>query len=168
MKSVIPKSKRPLPKVKHKDLRAHPEQDHAWDRLPFVGKDHSKHASSWDLPMIGGFFGGIEAGRVVCRMYLKYLRDERDNPISLSKGRLAEMLSSLACRQPVTKEEEASVQGQRTGFLHELSYWLEAAAFKQAGCLDAIPLRTFVGMANEALQADDASFMAAIEAKGVK
>ncbi|KPB92854.1 hypothetical protein ALQ72_01112 [Pseudomonas syringae pv. maculicola] len=168
MKAVIPKSLRRVPKRKKTGLREKPEQATAWDRLPFVGRDHSKTHSSWDVPMTGGYFGGIAVGEVVFRMYLKYVRDEQGNHIALCGTHLTGMLHSLENRNPVTSEEIDSVRGQKVGFFGALSTWLEAAACKLGSSLDAIPHRSFVQSANEALQRDDASFMAAIEAAGRK
>ena len=160
MKTSIPKSKRPLPKGKPLGLRLHSEQASAWDRLPFVGKDHGKHASCWDIPMTGGFFGGIEAGKVAARLYLKYVRDERDNPVGLTSTLLSSMLTSLAAKQPSTEEEERALAGPRTGFLGELSYWLGAAAYQFGSSFDAISQQSFVEQANGHLLRDDTSFMA--------
>ncbi|MEE5083771.1 hypothetical protein V2J74_03285 [Pseudomonas alliivorans] len=163
MKAVIPKSPRRVPKRKQIGLREKPEQACAWDRLPFVGRDHSKTHSSWDVPMKGGYFGGIAAGEAVFRMYLKYVRDEQGNPLALVSTHLTGMLHSLENRNPVTDEEKASVNGQRVGFFSELSKWVEASACRLGSSLDAIPHRSFVQSANEALQRNDASLMAAID-----
>ncbi|MBX8516066.1 hypothetical protein K5D69_15330 [Pseudomonas cichorii] len=164
MKAVIPKTPRRTLKSKQIGLREKSEKNNAWDRLPFVGRDHDPHVSSWDVPMTGGYFGGIEVGKVVFRMYLKYVRDEQGNPLALFNTHLVSMLHSMDCKNPVTDEEKASVRGQRVGFLSELSVWLEAAACKLGSSLDAIPHRSFVQSANEALQRTDASLMAAINA----
>ncbi|KPW73015.1 MULTISPECIES: hypothetical protein [Pseudomonas syringae group] len=163
MKAVIPKSPRRVPKRKQIGLREKPEQASAWDRLPFVGRDHSKHHSSWDVPLSGGYFAGIDVGKLVFRMYLKYVRDEQGNPLALISTHLTGMLHSLENRNPVTKEEKDSVSGQRVGFFSELSTWVEASACRLGSSLDAIPHRSFMQSANEALQRDDASLMAAIE-----
>ncbi|MBI6848608.1 MULTISPECIES: hypothetical protein [Pseudomonas syringae group] len=164
MKAVIPKSPRRIPKRKQIGLREKPEQATAWDRLPFVGRDHSKHHSNWDVPMKGGYFAGIDAGKLVFRMYLKYVRDEQGNPLAMCGPNLSGMLHSIEHRNPVTDEEKASVSGQRVGFFSELSKWVVASACRLGSSLDAIPHRSFVQSVNEALQRDDASFMAAIEA----
>ncbi|MBI6845364.1 hypothetical protein YA0016_27010 [Pseudomonas syringae] len=168
MKAVIPKSPRRVPKRKQIGLREKPEQATAWDRLPFVGRDHSKHHSSWDVPLSGGYFAGIDIGKLVFRMYLKYVRDEQNNPIALCSVHLTGMLHSLENRNPVTDEEIDSVRGQKVGFFGELSTWLEASACRLGSSLDAIPHRSFVQSANEALQRDDASLMDAVEAAGRK
>ncbi|WP_395599570.1 hypothetical protein AB4P95_20200 [Pseudomonas sp. A1437] len=164
----IPKSKRPLPKSKRIGLRIHADQDKAWDRLPFVGKDHGKHCSCWDVPMTGGFHGGIEVGRAMGRLYLKYVRDQRDNPMGFTSSLLNSMLTSLAAKKPLTEDEASSVSGQRVGFLSELSYWLDAAALQLGSSFDAISPQKFVEQANENLLRDDASLMAAIKARTAK
>lgn len=164
MKTSILKSRRPVPKGKQIGLRSKPGKKSAWDRLPFVGKDHGRLASDWDLPMTGGYFGGIEAGKVVARLYLKYLRDERDNPCRLGSSCLQGMLIGLETKAPATKDEDASLRGQRVGFISEIAAWLEAAATRLGSGFDAIPERSFVQQANEALDQTDAVFFASIEA----
>ncbi|MBV6823850.1 hypothetical protein [Pseudomonas sp. PD9R] len=165
---AIPKSKRSLAKGKQIGLRSKPEGKLAWDRLPFVGKDHSKYASCWDVPMSGGFFGGIAVGESIARMYLKYVRTERGNPVALSSTLLSSMLASLAAKQPTTEDEEYALKGQRTGFLSELSNWIETAVDRLGSNLDAIPEQSFVQQANEHLTRTDAALMAAIESRGAK
>ena len=162
---TIPKSKRPLPKSKRVGLRSKPEGKSAWDRLPFVGKDHSKNFSSWDVPLTGGFFGGIEAGHVAGRMFLKYLRDERQNPYRLGGSSLQSVLASMDNKTPTTEEEMRSLQGQRTGFINEISYWIESAAERLGSSFDEIPMLSFVQMANENLECTDEAFHAAINSK---
>ncbi|CAM3933525.1 hypothetical protein SAMN05216475_6283 [Pseudomonas synxantha] len=165
MKTSIPKSKRPLPKSKQIGLRAKPDEKSAWERLPFVGKDHSKHFSSWDVPLTGGFFGGIEVGRVAGRMFLKYLRDERQNPCRLGSISLKSVLASMDAKVASTDEEKWSLEGHRAGFMGEISYWLESAAERLGESFDAIPMRSFVQMANEDLERTDEAFNAAINSK---
>lgn len=155
-------------KAKQIGLRAKPEGNTAWNRLPFVGKDHSARANDWDLPLTGGYLGGIEAGEFVARMYLKYLRDERESPIRLGSSRLQEMLNSLAAKQPSSKAEEDALRGQRVGFISEIGYWLEAAAERLGSSLDAIPERSFICQVNTALSKTDEALMTDIAARGVK
>lgn len=162
---TIPKSKRPLPKGKKTGLRSKDGAACAWSRLPFVGRDHSKYHSSWDVPLTGGFFGGIDAGRVAARMFMKYLRDERQNPCRLGSSSLQSVFSSMDNKNPTTEEEMRSLQGQRTGFISEIAYWLESAAERLGSSFDEIPMRSFVQMANESLECTDVAFHAAINSK---
>ncbi|AMB86671.1 hypothetical protein AWM79_15705 [Pseudomonas agarici] len=155
-------------KGKQVGLRSKPQAKSAWDRLPFAGKDHSRHFSSWDVPMTGGYFGGIEVGKIVARMYFKYLRDEESNPLKLGALHLQLLLTSLDAKVPVTEEEKASLSGQRVGFMSEVYRWLEDAVLKRGSYLDAIPERSFVKDANEHPARTDAALMAAIEARGAK
>ena len=161
---TIPKSKRPLPKSKRIGLRSKPEGKHAWDRLPFVGKDNGPE-SFWDVPMTGGYFGGIEVGRSVACMYLKYVRDHRDNQIHNASGVLRSILAAMDAKQPVTKEEVESLRGQRTGFMSEICIWVRAAAERLGSSFDAIPERLLVQQANESLERADEAFHAAINSK---
>lgn len=168
MKATIPQSKRGVPKGKQIGLRSKPDKKTSWERLPFVGKDHSPHYSSWDVPLTGGYFGGIEAGRAVARMYLKYLRDEQANPIRIGTANLQGVLSSSYAKTPTTKEEEASLTGQRVGFIHEIGTWIEAAVTRLGSGLDAIHEHSLVQQVNESLTRTDAALMAAIEAEAVQ
>lgn len=168
MKTSIPKSKRPLPQSKHTGLRVKPEKPNAWDRLPFVGKDHSKQCSSWDVPLTGGYFGGIDAGKSIAHMFFKYLRDEQANPVRLGSTHFRMMISALDSKVPATKEEEESLKGQRVGFMCEVADWLDAAVLKLGSSLDAIPERSLVQQANQNLARADAAFMAAIDAASRK
>lgn len=145
-------------------LRSKPEGKTAWDRLPFVGKDHGKYQSSWDVPLTGGYFGGIEVGEIVARMFLKYLRDTRDDPLKMGSMRFGMVLEALHSRTPTTKDEESALRGQQVGFRSEIAYWLDAAAERLGSSFDAIPARSFVQQANEALLRTDAQLMAAIKA----
>ncbi|WP_223472863.1 MULTISPECIES: hypothetical protein [unclassified Pseudomonas] len=165
MKAPIPQSKRRVPNGKQIGLRSKPEKRTSWERLPFVGKDHSAHYSCWDVPLTGGYFGGIETGKVVARLYLKHLREEQNNPIGLGTTHLQGMLSSLNSKTPASAEEEASLKGQRVGFIYELGVWIQAAVTRLGSCLDAVPERTFVQHANESLTRTDAALMAAIAAR---
>ena len=165
---AIPKPKRSLPRGKRVGLRSKPQAKSAWDRLPFSGKDHSPHVSSWDVPMTGGYFGGIEVGKIVARMYFKYLRDEQANPFKFGAIHLRGILSSLDAKVPVTDEEKESLKGQRVGFMSEVGRWLEDAVLILGSSLDAIPERSFVQQANEHLARTDAALMAAIESGGAK
>ena len=165
MKAAIPKSKRPLPKGKQIGLRLKAEEKSAWARLPFVGDDHGKLSSNWDVPLTGGFFGGLEVGAVIARMFVKYLRDERDNPLRMGESRLKAVLRSLELKKASTPEEQHSLNGQRTGFIGELFVWIDAAVMQQGSSFDAIPQRSFIQQVNEQLERTDAAFMAAIDWK---
>lgn len=155
-------------KVKQIGLRSKPEGKNAWYRLPFVGDDHGKHLSYWDVPLTGGYFGGIEAGKIVARLFIKYLRDERDSPLRCGTMNLRAVLSSLDNKKPSTKEEEEALCGQRVGFMSEITYWLEAAAERLGSSFDAIPERSLVAQANEALTPTDTSLIAGIAAGGAQ
>lgn len=165
MKATIPKSKRPLPRGKQIGLRLKPEEKSAWDRLPFVGEDHHKLLSDWDVPLTGGFFGGLDAGAVIARMFVKYLRDERDSPLRMGASRLKMILTSLELKKASTPEEQNSLNGQRTGFIGELFEWIDAAAMQRGSSLDAIPQRSFMQQVNEHLARTDDAYMAAIDSK---
>lgn len=165
MKTSIPKSKRPLPKGRPTGLRAKPEEKSAWDRLPFVGSDHHKRASNWDVPLTGGFFAGIEVGATIARMFIKYLRDERDNPVRLGSTYLEGTLVALQLKEASTPDEQQSLNGQRVGFIGELFKWIDAAAMHHGSTLDAIPHRSFIQQANEHLVRTDDAYMAAVNSK---
>lgn len=165
MKASIPKSKRPLPKVRPSGLRTKPEEKSAWDRLPFVGSDHQKLASSWDVPLTGGFFGGIEVGAAIACMFIKYLRDERDNPVRLGAAYLEGTLIALQIKEASTPDEQHSLNGQRVGFIGELFKWIDVAAMHHGSALDSIPQRSFVQQVNEHLVRTDDTYMAAVNSK---
>lgn len=165
---IISTSKRSTPRGKQIGLRSKPEGESAWERLPFVGKDHHAYFSDWDVPLTGGYFGGIEVGASIARMYLKYLRDEQDNPIRLGASNLQGILNSLDVRVATTKDEGDSLRGQRVGFIYELGNWLEAAATRLGSSFDAIPERSFVHQANEALSRTDAALTNSINSGGAK
>jgi len=163
MKASIPKSKRPLPKGRQIGLRIKPQGKFAYERLPFVGKDHSSRHSFWDVPLTGGFHGGCAVGKSIAHAYLKYVRDERANPCRLSATLLGSMLVDLDGKQPTTEDEESSKSGQRAGFIGELSAWIDAAATQLGGSLDRVPEQHLVDCANHCLTRTDAALMAAIE-----
>jgi len=162
---TIPKSKRPLPKGKQISLRSKMEVKDAWGRLPFVGRDHSRYQSNWGVPLTGGFFGGVDAGRFAARMFMKYLRDERQNPLRLGGSKLRSVLASMDNKTVTTEEEMQSLKGQRAGFMSEIAYWLESAAERLGSSFDEIPMRSFVQMANEDLERADEDFHTAINSK---
>ncbi|MFJ1336523.1 hypothetical protein ACIKP7_00105 [Pseudomonas caricapapayae] len=140
--------KRSRSKAKQIGLRAHPDKAGPWERLPFVGRDHGAHEGNWDVPMTGTFLGGVEAGKSIAHVYLKYLRDERDNKFSLSASLLGSMLYSMALKEPATKEEQTALNGQRAGFLGELSRWLEQAAVRLGSDLDRLTEQQLINNAN--------------------
>ncbi|PPB14725.1 hypothetical protein HV87_08320 [Pseudomonas aeruginosa] len=98
--------------------------------------------------MTGTFLGGVEAGKSIAHIYLKYLRDERGNQFSLSSSLLASMLYSMALKQPASKEEQTALNGQRAGFLGELSRWLEQAAVRLGSDLDRQTEQQLINNAN--------------------
>lgn len=165
MKASIPKSKRLLPQGKHIGLREKTQEKYASDRMPFVGKDHHKLASNWDVPLTGGFFGGLDAGAVIARMFIKYLRDQRDDQLRMGASRLRMMLTSLELKKASTPDEQHSLNGQRAGFIGELFDWIDAAAMRHGSALDAIPQRSFIQQVNEHLARTDADCLAAIDSK---
>lgn len=146
-------AKRPV-RAKRRGLRAHSCKSTPWARLPFVGKDHGKHETNWDVPMTGTFLGGVEAGKSIAHIYLKYLRDERGNQFSLSSSLLGSMLYSMALKQPATKEEQTALNGQRAGFLGELSRWLEQAAVRLGPDLDRLSEQQLIDNTNVWLDPD--------------
>lgn len=148
MSTAVGKAKRSRQKAKRAGLRAHPDKAGPWNRLPFVGKDHGKHESNWDVPMTGTYLGGVEAGKSIAHIYLKYLRDERGNQFSLSSSLLGSVLYSMALKQPATKEEQAALNGQRAGFLGELSRWLEQAAVRLGPDLDQLSEQQLIDNTN--------------------
>lgn len=154
IKSVCPTAGKPAPKSprgkrKPKLLRAHPEAKGAWARLPFVGKDHSSRDSNWDVPMTGTYLGGVEAGVSIAHIYLKYLRDERDNQFALSGALLDSMLFGIAHKQPSTEAEQRALSGQRVGFLGELSRWLQQAAVRLGPDLDRLSEQQMIDNVNK-------------------
>lgn len=154
--------RRPKPKSTPTGLRAKPEGKAKYDRLPFVGKDHGPR-SFWDVPLTGGYFGGIDAGHAIARMYLKYARDTRDDPITNGSRLLESILISIDAKRPATKEEQDSLCGQRVGFMSEICWWLQAAVNRIGSTFDAIPERSFIALANESLLRNDADLMARIK-----
>ncbi|NWC24050.1 hypothetical protein HX787_20360 [Pseudomonas tolaasii] len=164
MKTSIPKSKRPLPKSKQIGLRSKLEGKCAWDRLPFVGKDHGPQ-SFWDVPLTGGFFGGIDAGRAMAFVHLKHVRNHRGDEIHNASGILTSILMGMDNKQPSSKEEADSLRGQRVGFMNEICSWIKSAAEQLGSTLDAIPERSFVQQANENLERTDADLMSIINSK---
>lgn len=148
MSATVGKVKRSRQKAKRVGLRAHSGKSTPWARLPFVGKDHSERESCWDVPMTGTYLGGVEAGKSIAHIYLKYLRDERGNQFSLSSSLLGSMLYSMALKQPATKEEQTALNGQRAGFLGELSRWLEQAAVRLGPDLDRLSEQQLIDNTN--------------------
>ncbi|EIK94034.1 hypothetical protein PMM47T1_24109 [Pseudomonas sp. M47T1] len=162
MKKAIPKSKHPLPQGKPIGLRVKPQGNSAWARMPFVGDDHHKLPSCWDVPLTGGFFGGLDAGKTIARMFIKYLRDQKDDPLRMGASRLRMMFTSLELMKPSTPDEQHSLNGQRAGFISELFEWIDAAAMRHGAALDAIPQRSFIQQVNEHLVRTDHAYMAAV------
>jgi hypothetical protein len=154
-------------KVKQIGLRSKPAAKGPWGHLPFVGKDHAEQ-SCWDVPMTGGYWGGIEVGEAMARVYLKYVRGRQVEKLDDTSMLLRAMLEGMDKKQTSTPEEASSLRGQRVGFMSEICVWLSAAAQRLGSSFDAIPERSFVAQANEALTFTDASLMAAIAAGGAK
>lgn len=165
MNKSIATAVRPQSKRKQIGLRVKSEKSDAWERLPFVGKDHGGTLTCWDVPLTGGYFGGIEVGKIVARMYFKYLRDHQKDPILFGSIHLRGIIEALNAKVPATEEEAQSLKGQKVGFMSEIGYWLESASREIGACLDAIPERAFVQQANESLDKTDASLMEKLNAR---
>jgi hypothetical protein len=142
-------------------LRLHPKGKLARDRLPFVGDDHGKH-SCWDVPLTGSFFGACETGKTMAHLYLKYVRDEKDNPVALGGTLLCSMLKSLTGKESSNEAEEKIRVGQLAGFVSELSNWLKGAACELGSSLDHVGEQQLVDRANHWLSLDEANFSALI------
>lgn len=153
--------------VKQIGLRSKPAAQESWARLPFVGKDHDEQ-SCWDVPMTGGYWGGIEVGEAMARVYLKYVRDRQGEKLDDTSMLLRAVIEGMGKKQPCTPEETSSLRGQQLGFMSEIGTWISAAARRLGSSFDAIPERSFVTQANEALTRTDAALMAAIAAGGAQ
>ncbi|MBN0509664.1 hypothetical protein JTM45_35240, partial [Pseudomonas aeruginosa] len=75
--SSVSDAKRPRRGKKPQGISLHPRAKYPWGRLPFVGKDHGRY-SMWDVPLTGSYLTGLEAGKSIAHIYLKYVRDVDD------------------------------------------------------------------------------------------
>jgi hypothetical protein len=132
---------------KQAGLRIRPTSKLSWDRLPFVGKDHGRH-SCWDVPLTGSYLGGCEVGKAIAHMYLKYVRDERDNHVALGGPLLHSMIQDLVGKDAISEDEQKVKRGQIAGFASELASWLKGAACELGYSLDRCSEQTLVDRTN--------------------
>ncbi|MEO4014794.1 hypothetical protein [Pseudomonas rossensis] len=144
-------------------LREKPRAKLEIHRLPFVGRDHvapkSGGISFWDVPLTGGYLGGIETGSAIASMFLVHLRRQGSGG-----DRQAISLSNIYCemiaRIPGTMEETDTLKGQVVGFSGVIQEWLKASVQQFGENLEAPNgmLDTLLDRANAGLESgqDDA------------
>ena len=126
-------------------------------RLPFVGR---KDSFGWDVPLRGGYDGGIETGRALALTYLKHLRGIVADPIgglhlqdiALSMARHFAANDGLT-DIPVLKqpEELRTLRGQIVGFFEVISEWSAASAKELGANLDRLDDAELLQRANRGL-----------------
>jgi hypothetical protein len=126
-------------------------------RLPFVGR---KESFGWDVPLRGGYDGGIETGRALALIYLKHLRGNVVEPIG--GLHLQNIVRSMARHfaandgltdTPILKqpEELRTLRGQIVGFFDVISTWATAAAKELGAKLDPLDDAELLQRANRGL-----------------
>lgn len=143
-------------------LRAKPRAKLEMHKLPFVGNDHvvpkQGGVSFWDVPLTGGYLGGVETGSALANIYLIHLRrqggGEDRNALSLSA-----IYCAMMARAPRTKEEVETLNGQVVGFSNVMHGWLDASVQQLGRNLDASDgkLDPLLNLANSGLDSGDAN-----------
>ncbi|HBO8049806.1 TPA: hypothetical protein L5C56_003305 [Pseudomonas aeruginosa] len=79
----------------------------------------------WDVPLTGSYLTGLEAGKSIAHIYLKYVRDVDD---WMAAEVLRSMVRDLIAKAPLDEREETVKRGQFAGFMSEIFNWLKASA----------------------------------------
>ena len=126
-------------------------------RLPFVGR---KDSFGWDVPLRGGYDGGIETGRALALIYLKHLRGNVADPIGglHLQNIVMSMARYFAANDglmdiPILKQpkELRTLRGQIVGFFEVISTWATTAAKELGANLDHLDDAELLQRANHGL-----------------
>ncbi|EIU3494195.1 TPA: hypothetical protein ACNVXO_005663 [Pseudomonas aeruginosa] len=147
--SSVSDAKRPRRGKKLQGICLHPRAKEAWRRLPFVGKDHGRY-SMWDVPLTGSYLTGLEAGKSIAHIYLKYVRDVDD---WMAAEVLRSMVRDLITKAPSDEQEETVKRGQFAGFMGEIFNWLRVSAQFAGSSLDRVEDQDLVDRVNHYLDA---------------
>ncbi|ALV80245.1 TPA: hypothetical protein ACRNCK_005291 [Pseudomonas aeruginosa] len=147
--SSVSDAKRPRRGKKPQGISLHPRAKYPWGRLPFVGKDHGRH-SMWDVPLTGSYLTGLEAGKSIAHIYLKYVRDVDD---WMACEVLRSMVRDLITKAPSDEQEETVKRGQFAGFMGEIFNWLKVSAQFAGSSLDRVEDQDLVDRVNHYLDA---------------
>lgn len=131
-----------------------------WDRLPFVGKVKTV-SKYWMVPLVGDHLTSCMVGKNIALMYLKYCRDERDNPVRLAEELLRCMIRDLLALEATNEAEEEAKRGQYVGFTGEIARWLVASSEQLGRHLDQTSEQNLVDDANRLLNPSTAQVMQA-------
>ncbi len=147
--SAVTAAKRSRRAKKPQGICLHPRAKETWRRLPFVGKDHGRY-SMWDVPLTGSFLTGLEAGKSIAHIYLKYVRDVDD---WMACEVLRSMVRDLITKAPSDEQEETVKRGQFAGFMVEIFNWLRVSAQFAGSSLDRVEDQDLVDRVNHYLDA---------------
>ena len=117
-------------------------------RLPFV-KKKKNGICFWNVPKKGKYSGGFKTGKALALIYLKFLRENRQNIISLQHIVLD--MFDLEYRQGASSKE-SSLRGQIVGFFSELDWFLSASSRKIGSHLDGLDYMELLEDANNGLK----------------
>lgn len=135
-----------------------------WDRLPFVGRVKSV-TKFWMVPLVGDHLTSCMVGKNIALMYLKYCRDERNNPVRLAESLLSCMVRDLLELETTNEAEEKAKRGQYAGFISEIARWAIASSEQLGSHLDLISEQRLVDDTNRLLKPGTAqALQAAIKA----
>ncbi|MEN9490120.1 MAG: hypothetical protein RJA63_569 [Pseudomonadota bacterium] len=130
-------------------------------RLPFIGSDHWREFSFWDVPACGGYSAGHTVGNKMALLFLKYLRRHGDTD-EVASLRLNWVLGDMIDRYvvlcggnpvPTSVQNEAlnSLVGQIAGFFVELSRRLIVSVDRCGHDLDRLDWIALLAEANRGL-----------------
>ncbi|HBP6839433.1 TPA: hypothetical protein L6A68_13395 [Pseudomonas aeruginosa] len=89
----------------------------------------------WDVPLTGSYLTGLEAGKSIAHIYLKYVRDVDD---WMACEVLRSMVRDLIAKAPSDEQEETVKRGQFAGFMGEIFNRLKVSAQFAGSSLDRV------------------------------
>ncbi|WP_019101343.1 hypothetical protein [Chromobacterium haemolyticum] len=143
--------------INHKRLKFHAERKVEFRKLPFVGK------TLWDVPAIGGYEGGQDAGQALATMFFTFLAKAGQDGfppayylawiVGDMMKRAEEIGFSEMESKPINSrsDEYHSFRGQYMGFFTTLCAYLTAAAQKAGPKLADIDVGLLLKQANAGL-----------------
>ncbi|MER3141056.1 hypothetical protein [Salmonella enterica] len=125
----------------------------ALHRLPFI-KTSPAGVNFWNIPAAGGFAGGCQTGEALAKIYLRYLREDRESGGGSLQLIVADMCLSSGKNHQFNEYAAESLNGQMVGFLSVLDKWLRIAVMSNGDRLDDLDITALLRTANAGICAE--------------
>lgn len=122
-------------------------------RLPYVGRQHhsdeSDHIGFWDVPLTGGYSGGLKTGKGLALIALKFISTTED---AGDGGHLKDIAAAWIDRASLASPDELDVlTAQVMGFMSAIGSFTRASAVTSRLKLAQVDDKAALKKANEGL-----------------